>query len=670
MNCVIKIILSRSFALLYLSGIIAISIACKDDTPDPDPQPDILQLVSLKLGNQDLSQIITVEGLPTDQPVVARFNTPVSEDNLETAFILKDVTGAEVDLSFFLLDENQTVSAMPDAELEMDALYHVTLTDDIEGANGETFAGITMSFRTFREPLSLELVAIDTHNLMGTNRITDIPQDYSLQLQFSHPVDQVSLDEKLFLWNNNAALTYTITQQDAEGRMYEVTPEGPATHLAVQRMLISPSLKSVEGHDFDGFDKEFYTALDPTPKFPVVSDEELLTIVQEQTFKYFWDFGHPVSGLSRERNTSGQTVTSGGSGFGLMSIIVGIERGFITRQEGIDRINTTVQFLAQADRFHGMWSHWLNGTTGEVIPFSSNDDGADIVESSYMAMGLLTVRQYLDPGIPDENQLIGDINDLWHEMNWQWHTRGGEDVLYWHWSPNFEWEKNHKIRGYNEALITYIMAASSPTYPIEAEVYHEGWARNGGLVNGNTYYDILLPLGSSYGGPLFFSHYTYMGIDPRNLGDMYANYWTQGVNHTLINRAYCIANPKRYVSYSEHCWGLTASDGNSGYSAHSPTNDRGVVTPTAALSSFPYTPEESMDALKFFYYKLGDKLWGDYGFYDAFNITEGWIAGSYIAIDQGPIIIMIENYRTQLLWDLFMSAPEVQTGLDKLGFTY
>ncbi|MBC8173624.1 MAG: hypothetical protein H7X71_06945, partial [Chitinophagales bacterium] len=284
--------------------------------------------------------------------------------------------------------------------------------------------------------------------------------------------------------------------------------------------------------------------------------------------------------------------------------------------------------------------------------------------------GLLTVRQYLNAADPGENDLINKINDLWDTVEWDWFTKGGEDVLYWHWSPSLGWIMNFPIHGYNEALITYFLAAASSTHAIEAEVYHTGWALNGGIINGNTYYGIPLPLGYAYGGPLFFAHYSFVGLNPETLQDTYANYWTQNVNHTLINREHCIVNPQDYVGYSSDCWGLTSSDNNFGYDAHSPTNDLGVITPSAALSSFPYTPEYAMDALEFFYYTIGDKTWGEYGFYDAFNVTDGWFGTSYLAIDQGPIIIMIENYRTGLLWDLFMSCPEVEIAADKLGFTY
>ena len=401
-----------------------------------------------------------------------------------------------------------------------------------------------------------------------------------------------------------------------------------------------------------------------------LTDEKLMDLVQHQTFKYFYDFGHPASGMARERNSSLDTVTTGGTGFGLMTLLVGMDRGFITRQEGIDRIEKIVDFLEHADRFHGAWPHWLSGSTGKVIPFSEKDNGADLVETAYLIQGLLSVREYLRDSSAKEVELKERINTLWQEVEWSWFTRGGEEVLYWHWSPEYEWDMNHPIRGYDETLITYVLAASSPTYAIDSTVYYEGYARNGEIINGNEYYGIRLPLGTELGGPLFFAHYSFLGLDPRNLQDRYANYWEQNVNHTLINRQYCIDNPKNFEGYSAHCWGLTASDNQDFYGAHSPTNDLGVITPTAAISSMPYTPEYSQQAMRYFFYELGDKLWGVYGFHDAFNMTEKWWADSYLAIDQGPIVIMIENYRTGLLWELFMSAPEVRQGLQKLGFSF
>ncbi len=664
---------SKTFLFLFLNILLLLSACKKDGGETPIPTPDKLQITAARVGTTNLQINQTTENIEVEKPIVISFNNAINLSSvLGGNFQLQTLAGDNVEMDYFFLDNNKTISAQPKQALQTFTDYQVIISDKLEGENGETFDGITYNFKTLRPDLILQSITLNGADFNVNGRIIDIPQDnVEIQFTFSHEVELAILQDKIRLIGGSHIVPLELTIVEGTPNTFKVTNLETLQHITAYKFFIFQSLASVEGNDFHGFDKEFFTAIDTTPKFPIIPDEELLTLVQQQTFKYFWDFGHPVSGLARERNTSGNTVTSGGSGFGLMAIIVGIERGFITRQEGIDRLEKIVNFLTQADRFHGVWSHWLHGSTGKVIPFSPNDDGGDLVETSFLAMGLLTVRQYLNDQNIQENTLKNSINQLWEDIEWSWYTKGGENALYWHWSPNFAWEKNHKIGGYNEALITYILAASSPTFPIEAEAYHQGWARNGGMQNGNQFYGITLPLGNNnFGGPLFFEHYTYLGINPENLSDIYANYWEQTVNHTLINRAYCIDNPKNYVGYSADSWGLTASDGNSGYSAHSPTNDKGVITPTAALSSFPYTPEESMQALHHFYYVLGDKLWGEYGFYDAFNLTEGWYANSYLAIDQGPIIGMIENHRTGLLWDLFMSCPEVQSGLDKLGFNY
>lgn len=409
-----------------------------------------------------------------------------------------------------------------------------------------------------------------------------------------------------------------------------------------------------------------------------LTDSELLDLVQERTFQYFWDGAEPVSGMARERyHVSGDfprdVVTTGGSGFGIMAIIVGIERGFITREEGIDRLERIINFLSETNRYHGVWPHWLNGKTAETIPFSDLDDGGDLVETAFMIQGLLTAKQYLLGGNEREIGIAGKIDELWRSVEWDWYQQNGQNVLYWHWSPNHGWAMNHAIRGYNESLIVYVLAASSPDYSIAPEVYHEGWARNGDIKANFTSFGHDLTLNHNgaggYGGPLFFAHYSYLGLDPRNLEDQYANYWEHNVSHTLINRAYCISNPLDYEGYGVNSWGLTASYSPDGYAAHSPSNDLGVITPTAALSSMPYTPEYSMDVTRHFYEEHENRLFGKYGFYDAFSESQNWFPSRYLAIDQGPIVVMIENHRTGLLWDLFMQNEDVQAGLDKLGFT-
>ena len=402
-----------------------------------------------------------------------------------------------------------------------------------------------------------------------------------------------------------------------------------------------------------------------------LSDDDLLDLVQQQTFGYFWDFGDPVSGLARERSNTGdygsEVSTIGGTGFGVMSFIVAAERRWKKREEVAARLLKMLRFLEKADRFHGMFPHWMYGATGKTRPFSKNDNGADIVESAYLFQGLIAAREYFNKNNNQEKEIRTIITKLWNEADWNWFTKG-EDVLYWHWSPDKGWVMNHRITGYNECLITYVLAASSPTHNISADVYHKGWTDSKNFINGKEYYGIKLPLGFDYGGPLFFSHYSFLGLDPHELKDKYADYWEQNKNHTLINRQYCIENPKKFKGYGEDCWGLTASDNHTGYAAHSPTADLGVISPTAALSSFPYTPEYSMKALRHFYKDLGDKIWTEYGFADAFNETENWYADSHLAIDQGPIIVMIENYRSGLLWKLFMKNSEIQNGLRKLGF--
>ncbi|MBE0529828.1 MAG: beta-glucosidase [Rhodospirillales bacterium] len=407
-----------------------------------------------------------------------------------------------------------------------------------------------------------------------------------------------------------------------------------------------------------------------------MTDEELLDTVQQRTLGYFWDFAHPASGMARERSNPVpaygydhlETVTSGGTGFGVMAMLAGAARGFLPRAAVLERIGGIVAFLEKAEHYHGVFPHFLNGETGATIPFSPKDDGGDLVETAFLMEGLLCARQFFAGEAPAEAALRQAIDRLWHAVEWDWHTQGGHDVLYWHWSPRHGWAMNHVIRGWDEALITYVLAAASPTHPVPPAAYHRGWTDSPTYRNGNRYHDHLLPLGPPGGGPLFYSHYSFLGLDPRGLRDRYADYWKQNRAHTLINRAHCVANPHGHAGYGRQCWGLTSCDGNEGYRAFSPRNDRGVIAPTAALSAMPYAPEESMLALRHFYEDLGDDIWREYGFRDAFNRSRGWVAEGNLAIDQGPIVVMIENHRSGLLWDLFMSCPEVLTGLERLGF--
>ncbi len=649
---------------LLLLAFLPLFFSCSED----ENKGPSFGLLKVSAGDLEINlEAPITENIPVDRSITLTFSSPVSPSHVAGAINLYE-GNTPVNITTNLISDNKSVVINAQGVLKKGTQYRIDISNSLKSANGADFPGKEVFFKTILEEVQIESFTIENSNTTPTGTIVDVPVSFSIVIQFSTPINQESLQYATSLTGPNApSLQFSFSNN---GQEVTLTGNSNLQYLSQYTIEIDASLEGVNGEKFEEWSNTFYAQIDETPKFPLISEEELMTKIQAQTFRYFWDFAHDNSGLARERNTSGNLVTIGGSGFGVMALIVGVERGFISRQQAVERWGKIVNFLSQADRFHGAWPHWMNGNTGETIPFSPKDNGGDLVETAFMIQGLLTVKAYLDESIPQEKAIIDTITQLWHEVEWDWYTQGGQDVLYWHWSPDYQWEINLPIRGYNESLIVYVLAASSPTHPIEKSVYDQGWARQGDITNGKSYYQYTLPLGNEYGGPLFFAHYSFLGLDPRNLSDQYANYWDQNINHTLINQAYCERNPKGFVGYSENSWGLTASDNHLGYSAHSPTNDLGVITPTAALSSFPYTPEASMKALNHFYYLLGDRLWGEYGFYDAFNITEGWYADSYLAIDQGPIIIMMENHRTGLLWKLFMEDTDIHSGLERLNFTY
>ncbi len=515
-------------------------------------------------------------------------------------------------------------------------------------------------------------VSVNGQGLVNGATLQNVPANPAPQITISL---QEEIDPACFTKNTvsiTPTLDFNYSMPDNQTITLQITTT-PAS-LTSYTIYIAQGVNSAGGNVVNPYTGTFVTQINDSDKYPRIPDDELLTKVQRATFKYFWDYANPTSGLIREGSTHGQEIsTIGGSGFGIAAIPVGIHRGFITRADGLARMHKIVEFLLEtADTFHGAFPHWINGNTGRIIPFGTKDNGADLVETAFLIEGLLIAREYFDSTTDGgEIALREDITAIYDRVEWDWFRRGGQNVLYWHWSPTYGWDMNMKIQGWNEGLMVYVLAAGSSTHPIPKEVYDLGWARNGNMRNGNKYYGTTLPLGEAYGGPLFFAHYSFIGLDPRNLSDQYANYWEQNTAHSKINHDYCQDNPRNYAGYGDECWGLTASNIPGGYTASSPTNDRGTIAPTAALGSMPYTPDESMAALRYFYYKLGDKLFNEskYGFYDAFDIGDRWWATNYLAIDQGPIVCMIENHRSGLLWDAFMKAPEIQAGLATLGFS-
>ncbi|GAB3220358.1 Ig-like domain-containing protein [Algoriphagus aestuariicola] len=647
--------------LLFCLGLLFLFTACREDE-----NPELL-LLEASVGNLEIPLDGTVlEQVPLDRTISLRFS-----ENLDPATVAGSIRlsaeGQALQINTNLAS-GQTIAVQALGGLQSGQIHQLEILSSLKSTRGTGYVGKTLSFSTQSGALTVESVTFSGGETLPNGRIQNVNLAFEAQLNFNFPLDPNNLQSAVKLTGpDSPVLTFELLENQKTLRIRSSTP---LLDLSKFRLQLTEALSGANGEKFSGWEQEFYTAVDPDPKFPVLSDEALLTKVQEYTFRYFWDFAHPASGMARERITSGNTVTAGGSGFGLMALIVGVDRGFITRAQAIARWTQIIGFLETADRFHGAWPHWINGETGKTIPFSAKDNGGDLVETALLVQGLLTVQAYLDPSVGAEKSLIDKITTLWQEVEWDWYTKNDSGVLYWHWSPDFGWEMNLPISGYNESLIVYVLAASSPTHPIAKSTYDQGWAKNGGIKNGKSFYGKTLPLGVDYGGPLFFSHYSFLGLDPRKLRDQYADYWEQNVQHSLINQAHAVANPKSFVGYSEANWGFTASDNQQGYSAHSPSNDLGVITPTAALSSFPYTPVESLSALRFFYYSLGDRIWGEYGFHDAYNLTDSWYADSYLAIDQGPIILMIENHRSALLWELFMKNTEVKAGLDRLGFSY
>jgi hypothetical protein len=651
--------------LLLLATFLLPLLGCPSEDEEPTPQPtEALRNVYARLGSESIASGNAVTG---DGDIVLGFSAPVEDRSTDLFTATADGATLSDTESWNAAGTEVTIRVTEPWRAGID--YLVAARGALGGEGVNPLPGLQLPFTIAQAPLTLVgLRSAERELPLGENELRDsVALAAPLVLEFSHPVTPGA---GRFTLSGSGIDPVALTVANISDKVVQLTPTVPLRDFTVYDLALAQVLGEDANREFAARTLDFFTGPATESDFPVVPDDDLLTLVQEQTFKYFWDFAEPNSGMARERNTSGRLVTSGGSGFGLMAMVVGVERGFITQQQAIERWMRVVGFLEGADRFHGAWSHWINGETGEVIPFSARDDGGDLVETAFLVQGLLTVREYLKQEAPTETDLIDRITTLWEGVEWDWYTKGDGEALYWHWSPEHEWAINLRIGGHNETQIVYTLAAASPTHPIPAEIYVSGYARDGAMRNGQTFYGIELPLGSNRGGPLFFAHYSYLGMDPRELEDDYANYWQQNIAHSLINHNYCVANPKRYYGYSEACWGLTASDGKEGYSAHAPDNDRGVITPTAALSSLPYTPEESMAALRHFYYDLGDRLWGPYGFYDAFLPDENWTADSYLAIDQGPIILMIENHRTGLLWELYMRAPEVRNGLNKLGFTY
>lgn len=418
-----------------------------------------------------------------------------------------------------------------------------------------------------------------------------------------------------------------------------------------------------------------------------MSDEVLLTMVQQASFRYYWDAAEPNSGMARESEPGDDdTIALGASGFGVMAMIVAAERGFVPREATVARLTTIATFLEQAERFKGAWPHFISGRTGKAIPlFQIYDDGADLVETSFMMQGLLAARGYYTRDTPAERDLRARITRLWEGIDWDWfRATPKRDALYWHWSPNYGFQIANRLEGWNETMITYLLAIASPTHPAPASIYDTGFMRSAGsnpygepygvprsyfgITTTQSYFP---PTPTSPGspGPLFFTHYSFMGYDPRGVHDRFSDYFESNRQLSRISQAYSIANPLKMKGYGADSWGITAVDGpEDEYHEYKPfLTDDGTLAPTGAVSSYVYTPQASLGAIRHWYRDRGAQLWDIYGFRDSFNEQRDWYSGITMALNQAPQTVMIENGRTGLVWRAFMANREIAAMQTKIG---
>ncbi len=596
------------------------------------------------------------------------FTAPVKLDGIEGDVPAKRWFQVRLPLSEF-----ETASIHPFQARELHSLYfsqdaadnipHTLIIDEIKIDNRAAATPVAPEVRSPpRSPKNVQAKGYDRHIDISWDPVTDASdlQSYAIYRSIGKhkflPIGIQSADINRytdFIGKSGVTATYRVKSVDRSYRQSALS--GPATAATKE-----------------------------------LSDDDLLTMLQEACFRYYWDGAHPVAGATLE-NIPGdeRIVATGASGFGIMALIVGVDRGFVTREQGIERLSKILDFLEKVPRYHGAWAHFLNGDTAQsMLVFGMFDNGGDLVETSFLMEGLLAARQYFKDEGEAGQSIYQRITHLWETVEWDWYRRSpNNDALLWHWSPQWSWFIDHRLTGFNETMITYLLAIASPTHGVPASLYYSGWAgqseaaiayrsgwsgSNDGdrYINGHSYFGIKLDVGVGTGGPLFFTQYSFMGFDPRGIHDKYTDYFDNNRNLVLIDQAYCESNPGHFQGYGADDWGLTASDDQLGYSAHAPdrATDNGTITPTGALASFPYTPKASMAALKFFYRDLGDRLWGVYGPRDAFNLTRNWFSPVYMGLDQAPIAVMVENYRTGLIWKLFMSNPEIQPMLDKIGF--
>ena len=387
---------------------------------------------------------------------------------------------------------------------------------------------------------------------------------------------------------------------------------------------------------------------------------------EQKVISYFTAGANSATGMAYNSSTDKATLTTGASGFGIMSLVVGVERGWLQRDEAVDQIVRIVRFLKKADRFAGAWAHWYN-QSGKIVPFGNQNQAGEIVETAFMMGGLLTACEYFNGNSAGEIEMREATEYFWNTIEWNHFVRNGH--MYWIWHQDSD-SYELPLIGWHETLLVYVLAMAAPEeHRVSESVYRSCWQGYNFSHSGRETYGYELPLGSDLGGPLFLSQYSFLGLDPRRMMDSHCYYWAQNQNHTMVNRHYCVYEAPADNMYSASNWGLTACGGcgsHPAYLSRDPENDDGVIAPTAAISAFPYTPFYSAQVLLNLERNY-PKLNGKYGFGVAYCPAEKAVSSEYLAMEHAPMAIMMENYRSGLIWKLLMRNALVQRGLQAAG---
>jgi hypothetical protein len=417
-----------------------------------------------------------------------------------------------------------------------------------------------------------------------------------------------------------------------------------------------------------------------------------LDSLSKHTFNFFWETADSNTAQIPDRWPTPSFSSIAATGFGITSYLIGAERGYITRAQAAERVLKTITFLHQLPKgdstsgvvgYKGFFYHFIDMKTGHRF----RNVELSTIDTGLLMAGILSAQSYFDGDNEKEQQIRAIADSLYLAIEWDW-AMNNEQTMTMGWHPEKGFIES-RWRGYNEAMILYVLALGSPTHTIPAESWTAWtstyqWANYYGQEHVNF-------------GPLFGHQYSQMYIDFRGIYDPYMkdkgiDYFENSKRATYANRAYCMANPGHYTGYSTNIWGLTACDGpgNSnkinpnisfmGYHARGAAqyynDDDGTITPTAAGGSIAFAPEICIPALQAMYEQYGDKIYTRYGFVDAFNLSienkdgsTGWVDTDHLGIDQGPILIQAENYRSELVWNLMKKNPYIINGLKKAGFS-